>query len=71
MKIKEILSQSRRDFRAIYECEHCGHEHEGSGYDDANFHSNVIPKKKCPKCDKTAADNYRPLAPKYSEQMVI
>lgn len=24
MKIKKILSQNRRDFRAIYECEHCG-----------------------------------------------
>lgn len=24
MKIKEFLSQNRRDFRAIFECEHCG-----------------------------------------------
>lgn len=46
MKIKTIESQHRRDFYAIYECEHCGHEHKGSGYDDANFHQNVVPKKK-------------------------
>lgn len=53
MKIKKILSQYRRDFQAIYECQHCGHEQKGYGYDDANFHENVIPAMKCPKCDKT------------------
>lgn len=26
MKIKEIKSQHRRDFFAIYVCEHCGNE---------------------------------------------
>ena len=67
MKIKEITSQHRRDFYAIYECEHCGHTVKGSGYDDANFHQNVIPKKKCPKCGKIAPDNYRPFATKYPE----
>jgi len=29
MKIKKIVSQHRRDFIAIYECEHCGHEEKG------------------------------------------
>ena len=67
MRIKEILSQNRRDFRAIYECEHCGYTYEGSGYDDANFHNNVIPEMKCPKCGKIAPNNYRPLSPKYPE----
>jgi tRNA(His) 5'-end guanylyltransferase len=43
LKIKEIKSQSRRDFIAVYVCEHCGHEHEGYGYDDDNFHRKVIP----------------------------
>ena len=43
MHIKKIVSQNRRDFIAIYECEHCGHTSEGSGYDDAHFHKNVIP----------------------------
>lgn len=26
MKIKKILNQMRRDFTAIFECEHCGFE---------------------------------------------
>ncbi len=71
MKVKEIKSQSRRVFRAIYECEDCGHEYEGGGYDDVNFHNNVIPKMKCNKCGKTAGDDYRPLTTKYSEGMQV
>jgi len=71
MKIKEIKSQMRRDFIAVYECEHCSFEREGSGYDDANFHQNVIPAMKCPKCGKTASDNYRPLATKYPDHVTI
>lgn len=72
MKIKEIKSQHRRDFYATYECEHCGHvTDKQSGYDDANFHNNVIPKMECPSCGKTASDNYRPLAPKYPESKTI
>ncbi len=67
MKIKEILSQNRRDFRAIYECEHCGETNEGYGYDDSNFHENVIPKMKCGKCGKTAPESYRPLTTKYPD----
>jgi transcription elongation factor Elf1 len=67
MRIKEILSQSRRDFRAIYECEHCGSTKEASGYDDAYFHKNVIPEMACEKCGKKAHENYRPLATKYPE----
>lgn len=67
MKIKCIESQHRRDFYAIYECEHCGHEHRGSGYDDANFHQNVIPEMVCGNCGKKAPDDHRPLAPKHSE----
>ena len=43
MRIKEILSQHRRDFRAIFICPFCGHEEERPGYDDFNFHHNVIP----------------------------
>ena len=71
MKIKKIISQSRRDFSAIYECDHCGHEREGYGYDDSNFHCNVIPAMKCQKCNKTSRDDYRPLATKYSEHEVV
>lgn len=43
MKINKITYQHRRDFRAIYECEGCGHKVDERGYDDANFHENVIP----------------------------
>ena len=61
MKIKEITWQNRRDFYAIYECEHCGYTKEGSGYDDANFHMNVVPDMVCPECGKKAdRANYRP-----------
>lgn len=67
MKIEKKLSQHRRDFRAIYKCEHCGDEHEGNGYDDANFHNNVIPDMECPKCKKTASTDYLPLATKHPE----
>lgn len=67
MRIKEIISQHRRDFTAIYECEHCGHTYKGYGYDDDNFHKNVVPSKVCPNCGKQAEDNYKPLQPKYPE----
>ena len=71
MKIKTILSQHRRDFYAIYECEHCGHTHEGSGYDDAYFHNTVIPDMVCPECGKKAGENYRPLTTKFPEGMQV
>ena len=72
MKIKKINSQSRRDFWADFECEHCGHiEKNVSGYDDAYFHNSVIPEMKCKKCDKKASDNYKPLATKYPEGFQI
>lgn len=71
MKIKQVISQQRRDFTATYECEHCGAEERGRGYDDANFHENVIPQMKCKKCEKTARDDYQPLPTKYSEWEVV
>jgi len=71
MKIKEILSQNRRDFWAIYECEHCGLTHKRSGYDDANFHNNVIPDFECPECGKKAPESYRPLTTKYPEGKAV
>lgn len=71
MKIKEIKSQTRRDFIAIYVCEHCGNEKEGSGYDDTNFHQNVIPNMECTECGKKAPENYRALTTKYPDGMVI
>ncbi len=72
MRIKRIISQHRRDFWADYECEHCGHiEKDQPGYDDSNFHNNVIPKMKCEKCGKVASNNYKPFAPKYPDWLVI
>lgn len=71
MRIKQIISQHRRDFTAIYECEHCDAKCEGRGYDDDNFHRNVIPKMPCAMCGETAPDSYRPLTTKYAEGFVI
>jgi transcription elongation factor Elf1 len=71
MKIKTITSQTRRDFVAVYECEHCGHTTVSSGYDDDNFHRNVIPSMECESCGKTANKNYRPLTAKYPADAVI
>jgi transcription elongation factor Elf1 len=71
MRIRDIISQSRRDFYAVYECEHCGHERSGSGYDDSNFHDNVIPNMKCEKCGKSASEDYQPLQTKYPDSMTV
>ena len=55
MRIKQKTYQSRRDFKAIYECEHCGHvTKESWGYDDANYHENVIPAMACTECGKSS-----------------
>jgi len=57
MKIKKINDRNRRDFYADYECEGCGHiDGNQSGYDDRNFHDNVIPNRKCPACGKSRND---------------
>ena len=71
MKIKQILSQHRRDFTAIYECEHCNATHEGCGYDDANFHNNVIPNMECAKCGEKEPKEYQPLSTKYPEGHIV
>lgn len=68
MKIKEITYQHRRDFTADYECEHCGHILRNQrGYDDENYHQNVIPAMTCPACGMKAAETYRQIATKYPE----
>lgn len=71
MQIKKIISQHRRDFTAIYQCEHCEYEEESSGYDDTFFHQNVIPNMECKSCGEKASEDYRGLAPKYSKDTVI
>ena len=67
MRIKQILNQHRRDFQAIYECEHCGYIHTSSGYDDSYFHKEVIPKMYCAKCGETADASYIPRSTKYDD----
>lgn len=69
MKIKEILNQSRRDFTAIYECK-CGHEEQGYGHDDRNFHDNVIPNMVCKSCG-SVEENYRALTTKYGDDEIV
>ncbi len=72
MKIKKILSQHRRDFTATLICEHCSAEEKlNSGYDDANYHANVIPNFKCNACGKTAGDDYTPRATKHDASETI
>lgn len=71
MRIKKMLSQSRRDFKAIFECEHCGDEIEIGGYDDDNFHQNVIPNFTCGSCDKKAPDDYKPRKTKYESWVIV
>lgn len=70
MRIKKILSQHRRDFQAEYECD-CGHTHQDYGYDDANFHNNVIPDMICEACGTKESEDYRPLAPKHPEWQTV
>ena len=71
MNIKRIKSQDRRDFWAIYVCEHCGTEEDSYGYDDDNFHRNVIPKMECKTCGKAAPEDYRPMGTKYPADAVV
>lgn len=72
MRIRTKLRQHRRDFWAIYECEHCGHETgEQDGYDDQNFHVNVIPNMTCPECGKTADPATPNTAPDVPAHVVI
>lgn len=71
MEIKKIISQHRRDFTAIYVCEHCGHEEKGSGYDDGHFHNVVIPQMKCKNCGEVSSGKSAPRVPKYADDVVV
>ena len=76
MKIKEILEQNRRDFKATLICvnlicEHCNSEQKFSGWDDDNFHQNVIPRVLCISCEKDSPITYRPLATKHKSHEVV
>lgn len=71
MKIKTIISQHRRDFQAVFECEHCGHEETKAGYDDGHYHGTVVPGMKCLLCDKIAPTSFRPLATRHGDGVVV
>lgn len=71
MKIKQITWRLRRDFHAIYECEHCRSEQKGKGYDDSYFHTHVIPDMKCKNCGKTSPETYSPQETKYPDGMLV
>jgi ribosomal protein L37AE/L43A len=71
MKIQKILSQHRRDFTAIYECDHCGATEEGRGYDDAYFHNEVVPKWKCKECGEVAKPDTPKRQPFYPEGLQL
>ena len=71
MKIKEMLWQNRRDFKAMFECEHCGFTEIRTGYDDDFFHNTVVPNIKCFKCGKTASDTYEPREPRYKDWEIV
>ena len=66
-----MISQSRRDFKAVFECESCEAEETISGYDDTHFHQKVIPDMKCKNCEEKAPAQYRALAPKYAEHQQV
>lgn len=71
MRIKQIVNQHRRDFTAIYECQHCGETKRGGGYDDDHFHRNVVPAMNCEACGKAAPEDFRPLGTKYPAHAVV
>ena len=74
MRITTIRSQNRRDFNADVICEDCGHEDKIRGYDDRNYHDNVIPNMKCKKCGKSRNDlgiTQEPTQTKYASWEVV
>lgn len=74
MKITSIRSQARRDIYGSMTCEGCGHEQKFVGYDDDNYHRNVVPTITCKSCGKSANDlgvETRPLGTKYPAHQTI
>jgi hypothetical protein len=74
MKIEKISTQSRRDLYGTLKCEGCDHEQKFVGYDDQNYHHNVVPNIKCTACGKSAKElgaDVRPLEPKYPAHLTV
>jgi len=61
MFIVKSFNHHRNDFSYVMACEHCSHEETcNSGYDDANYHNNVIPNKFCKSCGKNRMGGKKP-----------
>ena len=71
MRIQKIIWQHRRDFQAVYECEHCQATVTRDGYDDTNFHMNVIPKMVCDTCMELSDSTYQPRHTKYPDGLSV
>jgi len=57
MKILTAEIIRGKDFKAVMECEGCGNQQNlNSGYNDSYYHSFVIPKMKCEKCNLSRND---------------
>jgi len=52
MKIQKVLWQERKDFTAIFKCEHCGDTVKGNGVVSAAFLKKALPDMTCEKCGK-------------------
>lgn len=59
MKLIKRTSQTRRDFRADYQCEFCGAEQKDkSGYDDSYYYTHVIPNMVCQRCGESTISGH-------------
>ena len=57
MKIEKITNQLGNDLYGVLVCESCGSTQKLiGGYDDANYHNNVMPTIKCKTCGKSRVD---------------
>ena len=72
MNIKKITYSHRSDFKAVFQCDKCGHEFEAWGYSDANYYDNVLPNAICPKCGlNSAGENPEQLTARLGRIYVI
>ena len=75
MKVIRIYNQHRRDCHCDLECESCGNKETiTSAYDDDNYWVNVIPNKKCSKCNKSTKElglSSDKIQTKYPEHFIV
>lgn len=75
MKVLKVYNQYRRDCHCDLICESCGEEETiTNAYDDRNYWENVIPNKKCIRCDKSSIDldsQIERISTKYPENQIV